>query len=415
MTRISLATLLLTLLFVTGCNTRSKELKNAETYIQVGELGKAKELIDLELQTNPKNVNAYILLAKVFLLSGDVGDARAAFDKALLLDGSTKSQISTTYFDAAQGVAEKRSDAGSDALVSTYLQEATTLDPDLKGKIVDWAIKRANAVSSIDRTTAPVALLQAAAKAAPESRDRISDALLVIGKTYLNKQFLREAAAYAMEAGQQSPAKLDGASSVLPSACTLLPPQDREFARGCLEKAMQWSPALANDDDVYWLTHVGLKGDSGPGVVDYLAKFANGKHAEEAKSILAERDNAAAEAEKTRAELTYLNRDCEGTEDGQPGSIYKDFSQQNSSRLTIDLQPGCFTGYILLPQSWEYYHMGATGATQNWWLAYKWYQSKNSASGQNPPMKPNQLENARHGSHKIRVQDHGQLLFYPIP
>jgi len=272
-------------LVMTGCSSRSKEMKNAETYIQVNELGKAKELLDLEIQSNPKNAEAYVMLAKVFLLGGDPLDARVAFDKALLLDTGTKSEISKTYFEAAQGVTDKKGDV---ALISAYLQEATTLDPDLKGKIVDWAIKRAKAESSADKTTAPVALLQAAAKAAPDSRDRVSNALLETAKTYLDKQFLREAAVYAMEAGEQSPAKLSEASSVLRSACTLLPPQDREYARGCLEKAVQWNPALANDDDVYWLTHVGLKADGASGATDYLAKFPSGKHAAEAKSILAE-------------------------------------------------------------------------------------------------------------------------------
>jgi Tfp pilus assembly protein PilF len=97
-------------------------MKNAETYIQVNELGKAKELLDLEIQTNPKNAEAYVMLAKVFLLGGDPMDARAAFDKALLLDTSTKSEISKTYFEAAQGVAEKNGDEASVALISAYLQ-----------------------------------------------------------------------------------------------------------------------------------------------------------------------------------------------------------------------------------------------------------------------------------------------------
>ncbi|MGO9240081.1 MAG: tetratricopeptide repeat protein [Bryobacteraceae bacterium] len=389
-------------------------MKNAETYMQVNELGKAKELLDLEIQTNPKNAEAYVMLAKVFLLGGDPMDARAAFDKALLLDAGTKSEISRTYFEAAQGIEEKKGNEAP-ALISAYLQEAATLDPDLKGKIVDWAIKRAKAESSADRTTAPVALLQAAAKAAPDARDRVSDALLGTAKAYLEKQFLREAAAYAMEAGQQSPSKLNEASSVLRSACTLLPTQDREYARGCLEKAMQWNPALANDDDVYWLTRVGLVADAGNGAPDYLAKFPSGKHSAEAKSIVAERDNAAEQAARTRAELTYMNRDCDGAEDGRPGSVYRDLSQQNVDRFTIDLHPGCFSGYILLPQTWAYYRMEASGSTQNWWLAYKWYQSKNSGSGQNPPLQAGQLVSMRHGSHKVRVQGHGQLLFYPIP
>ena len=406
--------LLLALLMMSACSSRSKEMKNAETYIQVNELGKAKELLDLEIQTNPKNADAYVLLAKVFLLGGDPMSARAAFDKALLLDTSTKTQISKTYFDAAQGIAEKRPDEGSSAIISAYLQEAATLDPDLKGKIVDWAIKRAKAQSSADKTMVPIGLLQAAAKAAPDSKDRVAGASLDIAKSYLDKQFLREAAAYAMETGQESASDLKEASSVLRRACSLLPQEDREFARTCLDKAVQWNPALADDDDVFWLTHVGLKADGGSGATDYLAKFQNGKHAAEAKSILAERENAEAQAAKTRADLAYTQRDCEGTEDGQPGSVYRDLSQQKIDRFTIELHPGCFSGYILLPQSWEYYFMEATGSMQNWWLAYNWYQSKNSSSGQHPHLEPAQLTNLRSGSHKIRVQGHGQLLFYRI-
>jgi hypothetical protein len=410
-----------------GCSSRSKELKNAETYIQVNELGKAKELLDLEIQTNPKSVEAYVMLAKVYLLAGNPTDARAAFDKALLLDAGTKSQISKTYFEAAQGIAEKRGDEASAVLISAYLQEATTLDPDLKGKIVDWAIKRAKAEAAADKTLAPVGLLQAAAKAAPESRDRVSGALLDIAKPYLDKHFLREAAMYAMEAGQQSASKLTEASGVLRSACTLLPPEDRDYARDCLEKAMQWNPALANDDDMFWLTHVALKTDGGAaGATEYLAKFQNGKHAAEAKSILAAKEDAerratasaalaAEQAAKTRVELAYANLECDGTADGQPGSVYRDFSQQSIARFTIDLRPGCFSGYVLIPQSWEYYRMEATGQMQNWWLAYRWYQSKNSGSGQNSPLQAVQLATMRHGSHKIRVQGHGELLFYPIP
>ena len=290
MARLSVVAALSLMLFTSACSSRSKEMKNAETYMQVNELGKAKELLDLEIQTNPKNAEAYVMLAKVFLLGGDPISARAAFDKALLLDTGMKSEISKTYFEAAQGLAEKKGNEAPGPIISAYLEQAATLDPDLKGKIVDWAIKRAKAESTADKTVSPIALLQSAAKAAPDSKDRIADALIDTAKVYVDKQFLREAAAYAMEAGQQSASKLNAASGILRSACTLLSAQDREFARGCLEKAIQWNPALANDDDVFWLTHVGLAADGGSGVSDYLTKFANGKHVAEAKSIQAERE-----------------------------------------------------------------------------------------------------------------------------
>ncbi len=398
-------------LFV-ACSSRSKEMKNAETYIQVNELGKAKELLDLEIQTNPKNAEAYVMLAKVFLLSGDPIDARGAFDKALLLDTGTKSEISKTYFEAGQGIAERKGDL---SLVAMYLQEAVTYDPSLKDKIVTWAIKREKTEASTERTTTPIQLLKAVGKVAPDSSEKISDALMSTANTYLDKQFLREAAAYAMEAGDQSPSKLNAASTVLRNACTLLATQDKVFARDCLEKAIQWHPALGDDDDVFWLTSVSLAENSDSGLTNYLAKFPNGKHVADAKSMLVERQQAAEQETRSKAELTYVNRDCDGTADGGSGAVYKDLSQQNINRFTVTLQPGCFSGYILLPQSWEYYRMEAVGQSQNWWLAYKWYESKNSGSGQNPPLQAAQLTSMRHGSHKIRVQGHGELLFYPIP
>jgi tetratricopeptide (TPR) repeat protein len=347
------ATLLLAL-FMLGCSSRSKEMKNAETYMQVNELGKAKELLDLEIQTNPKNAEAYVMLAKVFLLGGDPLDARAAFDKALLLDSSTKTEISKTYFEAAQGVVENKGD-GASGLVSTYLQEAATLDPDLKGKIADWASKRAKAEASANKTTAPIALLQATAKAAPDSRDRISGTLLDIANAYLEKQFLREAAAYAMEAGQQSASKLSEASSVLRRACTLLPAQDREYARGCLEKAVQWNPALANDDDVSWLTSVGLKADGGSGAADYLAKFPNGKHSGEAASMLMERRNAAEQAAKKPAYLGCYQDNQVRDLPGVPDSTYDgwvDMPDNAACQAFCGARGFRFAGMEAGPQCW---------------------------------------------------------------
>ena len=393
-----------------GCGSRSQELKNAETYIEVNELAKAKELIDLELQTNPKNVEAYLMSAKVFLLMGDPPDATASFDKALLLDAGAKNQISKIYFEAAERIADKKTDAGV-LLVAAYVQEAVTLDPGLASKVVDWAVKRANAESAVEKTVAPAVFLQAIAKAVPGSGDRIGTALLAIATTYRDKQFLHEAAVYAMEAGQENAAKLMDASGILRASCTLLPSDDREFAVSCLQKAMQWNPALAKDDDVYWLANVSLRNNGGSGALDYLTQFPQGKHAAEAQAIT----SAAEAAAKESAEQTYTMRTCDGANDGEWDAVSRDLSGERIDRFTIDLRPGCFSGYVLIPQAWEYYRMEAVNPRANWWLAYRWYQSKNSGSGENPPLKPNQLATMRHGSHKIRVQGSGQLVLYPVP
>lgn len=410
MLRLLLSAAILSVLVLSGCSSRSKELKNAEMYVQVNELEKAKALLDMEIQTNPKSVEAYLLLAKVFLLAGDQPEARAAFDKALLLDGGVKNRIPETYFGVAQRLAETKGDDAA-PLVAVYLQQAATIDPDLKGRIVDWAMKRARAQAAAGKTVAPITLLRATAKAAPEASDRIAGTFLEIAKTYEERQFLREASTYALEAGSQSASSLKDASAVLRRACVLLPTQDREYARSCLEKAIQWNPVLADDDDVYWLVNVSLRADGGSATSDYLARFPNGKHVAEAQSMKTRMEGDA----RAAAERTYARRICEGAEDGQAGSVYRDLSRQNIDRFTIDLHPGCFSGYILLPQSWEYYRMEAVNPLPNWWLAYRWYQSKNSGSGENPPLKAPTLATMRHGSHTIRVQGNGQLVFYPIP
>jgi uncharacterized lipoprotein len=44
MARLSVVAALSLMLLMSACGSRSKEMKNAETYMQVNELGKAKEL-----------------------------------------------------------------------------------------------------------------------------------------------------------------------------------------------------------------------------------------------------------------------------------------------------------------------------------------------------------------------------------
>jgi TonB family protein len=108
--------------------------------------------------------------------------------------------------------------------------------------------------------------------------------------------------------------------------------------------------------------------------------------------------------------VSYQNRICEGADDGQPNEILTDHSSEEIDEFTITLRPGCFSGYILIPESWKSYTMEAAGATENWWMAYKWYP-KNSGSGERPPLTAHDLSTiGRHTSQKIRVQGYGRLL-----
>jgi serine/threonine protein kinase len=115
----------------------------------------------------------------------------------------------------------------------------------------------------------------------------------------------------------------------------------------------------------------------------------------------------AAQVEKA----AYENRICEDAEDGQPNENLVDHSTEEIAQFTVQLQPGCFSGYVLIPESWRTYRMAAIGPIANWWMAYKWYP-KNSGSGQRDPITRREMSNlGMHTSQKIRVQGQGSLLF----
>lgn len=106
----------------------------------------------------------------------------------------------------------------------------------------------------------------------------------------------------------------------------------------------------------------------------------------------------------------YENRICEGANDGEANAVFVDHSQDNLRSFTIDLQPGCFSGYVLLPNSWNSYLMEPDEQLDGWWMAYKWYQSRNSGAGERPPLTPVDLRAVgQHTSLRIRLQGFGRL------
>jgi predicted RNA-binding protein with RPS1 domain len=111
----------------------------------------------------------------------------------------------------------------------------------------------------------------------------------------------------------------------------------------------------------------------------------------------------------------YQNRICEGSDDGEPNEIFRDHTSEEIDLFAIQLRPGCFSGYILIPESWKSYTMEATDPAENWWMAYKWYP-KNSGSGERPPLTAQELSRiGPHTSQKIRVQGSGRLLIHESP
>jgi hypothetical protein len=70
--------------------------------------------------------------------------------------------------------------------------------------------------------------------------------------------------------------------------------------------------------------------------------FPQGKYDAETEAIT----SAAEAAAKESAEVTYTMRICDGTNDGQPDAISRDLSDQKVERFTVDLRPGCFSGFL---------------------------------------------------------------------
>jgi hypothetical protein len=107
----------------------------------------------------------------------------------------------------------------------------------------------------------------------------------------------------------------------------------------------------------------------------------------------------------------YQNRICEGANDGETEAVHSDHSTENISSFSVEMEPGCFSGYILMPAYWNSYIMEPETPSDNWWMAYKWYQSRNSGSGERPPLRLRELlALGRHTSQKIRVQGSGRLV-----
>lgn len=278
---------MLLLVAASGCG--NKAMKDARTYIQIKEYDRARELLDIELKTNPKNVEAYLLLGKVYLLQERAASASETFEKALLLDTGAKRGIAATYFEVAQsGSSEGR----ATELTGYCLREAVKYNPDVRGEASSWALKVATGEVQGKKTTVPISLLALIRKEVdPDCGDAYGKFALETARRYQEKTFLPEAIAWAIAAGDFSPDLVKSSAELLRSTALALPPGENErLVRSTLEKAIQWNPSLAKDDDVYWATQVRSLAEpfeAGKAASAYLESFPQGKHVGEARDIVA--------------------------------------------------------------------------------------------------------------------------------
>jgi len=282
MFRLLLSTLLVGVaVLLMACGSR--ELRNAQKFIDVKEYSRARELITIELQADPKNVDAYLLLGRVELFVGDQPAADAAFEKALLVNTGAKQDIAKAYVTVAESLYKSKERS---LLPRAYFTKAVTYDPGIANSIADWCIATGKAETTAQRTADPVGLLTFAASLSPDRRSKVAAVLNDTGNAYAQKTFYAEAAQYAMAAGETDPNLLRPAAATLRAIGLAVPIPDQEgWAQRCLTKALQWNPDLLTDEDVIWTLYVRLPGDTNAGIVEYLQKFPSGRHRAEAEQL----------------------------------------------------------------------------------------------------------------------------------
>ncbi len=262
-------------------------LKDAQKYVDVKEYGKAKELLELEIKSDPKNVDAYLLLGKVRLMDREPDGASESFDKALILSTKAKGKIAGAYLEAAKTLYSDKDKKGrSGRAIRLYLEKATTYDPDFKKEVAAWALEEAEKATATEKTTDPIDLLSFAGETDADSRKGIGTFALKTAKAYQEKNFLPEAISWGLLAGDMSADVLKDAAGVLRDAAIMLPlPEERDRAKAALAKAFQWNPSLEEDDDSFWVSRVKLGDSAMEGAKAYLERFPAGKHAGEAKPL----------------------------------------------------------------------------------------------------------------------------------
>lgn len=124
--RIALAIASVGFLFLLSCGS-SKEVKRAREFIDARMFDQAIVLLNQEIQQNPKNGEAHMLLGECYLGKGVFGQAEQEFNTATLLDKDLASQVSKDCFALGKDLAK-----GNKANAHQALMMAVKYDPSLE-------------------------------------------------------------------------------------------------------------------------------------------------------------------------------------------------------------------------------------------------------------------------------------------
>ena len=189
---------------VTGCS-KDSNVKKAEEFVQVKMYAEALNVLQKEILEQPKNVDAHLLSAKIYLLQNDETKAREAFERAILIDTKQKRRVGEVYMALGDETLTQ-----DEARAIAFYRAAAQYDAELGAKIAQTLFRRAEELSQTTRDAAkPLAYLGYCLEFDAGQRDKIAEFAMKTAKLYVEKDFVGEAMAYAQISASLNPKYLN--------------------------------------------------------------------------------------------------------------------------------------------------------------------------------------------------------------
>jgi tetratricopeptide (TPR) repeat protein len=183
---------LVLILFLFSCT--SKEMKKAKEFMDAGMYEQAISLLEIEIQSNPKNAEASFLLGKCFIQTSNNRNVEEYFNRAILLDTKYKTDVSNIYFEKALEVFKSEDTRYADE----YYKEAIKYNPvgseEFATKLYEYVDEVAETSTNPSK---PIQIFTTINNISPNFKIKISEKTFSIAKSFIDKGFVSEGFRYA--------------------------------------------------------------------------------------------------------------------------------------------------------------------------------------------------------------------------
>ena len=231
----------------------SKNLKRANDYIDAGMFEQATQLLQLEIQDNPKNAQAHYLLGIALLSMKSVSEAQLEFDKAILIDGKYTRKVGEGYVRAGMGLIDKE-----DRFSATqFFQEAVKHDPNIKSQLAKSLFDKGLKIGKQNPESPRVLELFMLAKTYDSKfNESIAQFCFTVANSQLEKDSLAQAADYAYASGVFDPKFIkEGGKFLYKIGMEFFKQGKVDNGRATFQRAVQRYPEYTEDspDFVYYM------------------------------------------------------------------------------------------------------------------------------------------------------------------